>query len=111
MDHSIKCMYSLSLQPHLHASFPRCSNCAAVLQAVEEEILRANNLKSDSLKDQERMEQESKQLRQTLMKMSASSSLDPEEDQQFASQKQSKKGLAWSLYCNVTNVTITLSVT
>lgn len=74
--------------------FPRCSNCAAVLQAVEEEILRANNLKSDSLRDQERMEQESKQLRQTLMKMasSTSSTMDPEEDQ-FASQKQSgKKG-------------------
>ena len=68
-----------------------------MLEAVEEEIARANTLKAVSMRDQEKMEQESKQLRQTLLKMT-SSSMEPEEDQQFGGQKQStKKGL--DVYC------------
>lgn len=38
----------------------RCTNCAAVIQIMESEIIRANEMKSDKTKQKESLEQEVK---------------------------------------------------
>lgn len=38
----------------------RCTNCAAVIQIMENEIIRANEMKSDKTKQKESLEQEVK---------------------------------------------------
>lgn len=54
----------------------RCSNCASVLAVVEGEMVRANQLKADSVKDKDKHDQETKHLRQTI-KVAMSDGVDP----------------------------------
>lgn len=63
--------------------FVRCSNCASVLQDMEEQMRRANQMKQEQVKAREKHEQEIKTMKQTV-KVAASS----KEDDMFGVQRE-----------------------
>ena len=54
----------------------RCSNCASVLQSMEEQMHRANQMKVEQVKAKEKHNQDVKQMKQTV-KVAASDKDDP----------------------------------
>ncbi|XP_003392123.1 PREDICTED: COP9 signalosome complex subunit 7b-like, partial [Amphimedon queenslandica] len=75
-----------------------CSNCASVIQIMEQEMVRANELKSNNNKQKESLEQEIKSLRQAVSVAQDFDQQTTSSSEAFDSQhKFQKKGLRGSL--------------